>query len=121
MNKGKLPDFYSFFNVEVYDDFSQKTLGSLLIKASSDKYHSRGMLIYLYQGDSQYALTWKNDAYKKGEYDANIQIKSVRLRYKRYIRQRKNLNRSAAHHCGTSGRWFFEKKAIYTFWGESTS
>ena len=49
MNKGKLPDFYSFFNVEVYDDFSQKTLGSLLIKASSDKYHSRGMLIYLYQ------------------------------------------------------------------------
>ena len=111
-----LPDFYTHYNITVKNETTDRIAGGMFIKASDKSYHRARMLVYLDEGDTDLNLLWTNDAWKKGVYDANIQIKKVRLKYKRYIRKRKNLVRRAHQYCFTKGRWFWDRKTARTNW-----
>jgi len=50
------------------------------IKASNKNWNSGKVNLILPQGDSTIFLTWLNDTYEEGEYDANIMIKSIMLK-----------------------------------------
>ncbi len=115
---GPLPDDYSHFTVEAANETAGEYLGGIHVKAS-DKHYARGrMLVYLEKGDTNLLLNWKNDAYKKGEYDANIQIKQVALQYQKTRRARPALVRRAHQYCQTEGRWFWDETSARTYWAD---
>ena len=76
-NIGTLPKDYKNFEVVIDAD---NVSGKALIHADSDKYHKGSVVLDITGGDTDVSLTWINDAYKEGVYDANIQIKSVKLK-----------------------------------------
>ena len=84
--------------------------------AQDNRYRRGRMLVYLDTGDTDLLLNWKNDAWKKGVYDANIQIKRVKLKFKRKLRARKNMARRAHQYCETKGRWFWDNNTVRTYW-----
>lgn len=76
---GPLPSWYSHFLVGVKDSDRSHDYESIAIKASDDHYSAGSRLVFLSEGDSHFKLTWSNDAYRQGAYDANIQIKSIQI------------------------------------------
>ena len=113
---GPLPDFYSHYNLSVYNETYDQALGGIHIKAEDDRYRRGRMMVYLEAGDTDLLLKWTNDAWKKGVYDANIQIKRVRLKYKKVRRNRRAMVRRAHQYCETKGRWFWDRNSARTYW-----
>lgn len=72
-----LPPNYNEFKVNVAADGISNGIN---IKASDTKYHSSVALLDLRGGDTVVNLTWTNDKWKKGVYDANIMYRKVVLR-----------------------------------------
>ncbi|MBN1531370.1 MAG: hypothetical protein JXA20_01780 [Spirochaetes bacterium] len=71
-----LPKGYSNFEVSVDAD---GTSGVANIKASERNWERGYAVLDLTGGNTNIFLTWLNDSYREGEYDANIQIKNIRL------------------------------------------
>ncbi len=117
---GPLPDFYKAYNVDVFNETTNRSVGGLHIRASDKRYYRGRMLVYIEEGDTDLLLKWKNDAWKKGVYDANIQIKRVKLKYKRYVRMRSKATRRAHQYCLTRGKWFWDKNSVRTYWRNQT-
>jgi len=114
---GPLPEFYKKFNITLSNETTGKDAGGLFIKASDKLYFAGSTLIYLEKGESQVKLLWTNDAYKKGEYDANIQIKNVTVRYAKAKNKRlKRLFRRASEYSFVDGRFFWDKNGARTYW-----
>jgi hypothetical protein len=120
--RGPLPDFYTNFNLNIQDNVSGQTKGGMLIKAKDNGYHMGQVYIYLPVGDTDLNLSWTNDAYKKGEYDANILIADVMLHKNATQRERKVDERSAVNYCYEKGRWFYDadEGTARTYWANQT-
>jgi hypothetical protein len=120
-NYGDLPKWYDQFTVSIVNESEGTDVGGISIKASDKVYHRGSVLVYLEKGDTDFNLLWKNDAYKKGEYDANIQIKRVTLRYaKKNNSSMKRLVRNAHEYSTVDGRFFWDKKTAWTNWADQT-
>ena len=117
---GPLPDFYKKFSLSVKNETTGHIAQGMFIKAQDERYRRGRVLVYIGEGDSNILILWKNDAWKKGVYDANIQIKKVKLKYKRYVRQRSKMARKATQYCYTKGRWFWDAKTARTYWANQT-
>ncbi len=78
-NYGKtgLPPGYKNFQVNVAAD---GVAGEAIVPAHEKAFKKGKVVLDLRGGDATVNLTWLNDRYKKGEYDANIEIRSVRLK-----------------------------------------
>ncbi|MCE9598337.1 MAG: Ig-like domain-containing protein [Spirochaetia bacterium] len=112
---GPLPEWYEKFNVKVKSDGI--TIGGIGIQASDDKYNRGVMLVYLKKGDTDLNLLWDNDAYLEGQYDANINLAEIALRYTETHQTSKSLARNAAQYCDVAGRWFWEtENSAFTYW-----
>ncbi len=116
--QGPLPTDYKRFNVLVKRD--GQALGGVNLRAADDRYRTGALLVRLPAGDSDFELVWTNDAVKEGEYDTNLQIKNVTLKYKRYVRVNKRLTRRAHDYCDVAGRWFWDDRSARTYWKDQT-
>ncbi|MDY6934291.1 MAG: hypothetical protein SVZ03_08735 [Spirochaetota bacterium] len=115
--KGPLSEKYSHFNITVWNETNGKQVGGMNIMASDNRYHRDKMFVYLDEGDTDLNLLWSNDYYVKEKYDANIQIKKVRIKYaKAYNKSRKSLVRNANQYSFIEGRWFWDKNTVRTYW-----
>ncbi len=76
-NNGKLPQNYQNFNVEV--DTNNGTSAVMQIPADDRNYRAGTVNLDLTGGDTTVYLNWTNDQYAANQYDANIQIKTIRL------------------------------------------
>lgn len=113
---GPLPDDYGKFNITVKNETTGQDCGGIFIDARDDIYTAASTLIYLDEGSTTLNLLWTNDAYKKGEYDANIQIKKVSLRYAKNVNNRKKLVRTAHQYSAVDGRFFWDNSSVRTYW-----
>ena len=120
--RGPLPDFYKRFNLTVADEITGRQLGGLFVNAFDDKVKKGRMWVYLEAGNTDLDLGWTNDAYKKGEYDANLHITKVALSKKPKVRKRKAMRRNAQNYCYEQGRWFYDDQArtARTYWRNQT-
>lgn len=75
--KAGLPPGYENFQVTVAAD---GVTGDAIIPAHETKFRKGKAVLDLRGGNVTVNLTWLNDRYKKGQYDANIEIRSVRLK-----------------------------------------
>ncbi|GIX43251.1 MAG: hypothetical protein KatS3mg129_2984 [Leptospiraceae bacterium] len=122
-NLGKLPEWYHYFNVKVFNEKTGENLGTMLIRASDKSYHRGRLIITLPEGESILNILWTNDAYKEGEYDANIQIKRIKIKKIKHHKERKQiLSRKGSRFCDTHGRWFVgtNPPSAYTYWANQT-
>ena len=71
-----LPPNYREFEVSVDAD---GTSGLAKIPASANNWERGFAVLDLTGGNTDIYLTWMNDKYRENEYDANIQIKTIRL------------------------------------------
>ena len=117
---GKLPDFYKMFNISVINETTGKNQGGIFLKASEDVYNTASMLVYIEEGDSVLNLLWTNDAYKKNEYDTNLQIKKVSLKYSKAVNKRGNLSRNSFQYDSVDGRFFWDEESVRTYWANQT-
>ena len=77
-NRGVLPPDYTHFKVKVTAD-GVSTVAN--IPASETKYKKdKNVFLDLTGGDTEVALKWTNDKWKRGVYDANIQFRRIRLK-----------------------------------------
>lgn len=113
---GPLPADYSHYTLDVSNETYGDSLGGVHIKAADDGYNRGRKLVYLDTGDTDLKLNWINDAYKEGVYDANIQIKRIKLKYKKVVRNRRSLMRRAHQYCEVDGRWFWDSNSARTYW-----
>lgn len=114
--KGPLPSWYKDFNVEVRRGKKKKVIGAMKISASDFKYHE-GSLYVRVRKNNTFWLYWTNDAWSRGKYDANINIKTVKLELlKNKVKDRTPLALNANKNCFTRGRFFFEKQTARTYW-----
>ncbi len=115
---GPLPDFYDAFNITVQNEVTGRQLGGLFIKADDKAAHQGLLWVYLGAGDTSLDLIWTNDAYEKGEYDANLHIEAVALSSQAKQRYRKSVNRNALNYCEVGGRFFYDTQArtARTYW-----
>lgn len=113
---GPLPDFYSHFNVQVTNETSGKDVGGVLIKASDTSNQANGLWVYLERGDNKLKLLWTNDAYKQGEYDANINIRKIALSYHGTQAPRMGMRRNAHQYSYIDGRFFWDANSVRTYW-----
>lgn len=75
--KAGLPPGYDNFEVNVAAD---GVSGTTVIPAHETKFRKGKAVLDIRGGNVTVNLTWLNDRYKKGVYDANIEIRSVRLK-----------------------------------------
>jgi len=68
---------YKEFKLEVNSDNASETI---MIPAHDVKWMKGSTTIVLPEGDATIYLTWINDSYLENEYDANINIKSIKLK-----------------------------------------
>ncbi len=119
---GPKPDFYNYFHVAVANNRTGANAGAMLIRASDNGWRLGRIALELPEGDSEFALNWTNDAYKAGEYDANIQIGAVKLQTLKHPPKRTTLEKDGVAACYTEGRFFHEADgSIYTFWADQTA
>ncbi|MCB1172856.1 MAG: hypothetical protein KDK39_04795, partial [Leptospiraceae bacterium] len=117
---GPLPDFYHNFNVEVRRGNKGKVLGAMTIPAADQQYHSGSIYVRIRPANT-FWLLWTNDAWKEGVYDANINIKSVKLELVGSpVQTTKKVKRNGDQHCYTNGNFFFDKKTARTYWANQT-
>ncbi len=119
-NRGKLPDFYDNFSLLVKNETTGTEIGGIVVEASDTQYNKGRTLVYLGEGDTKLNLLWTNDAYKSGEYDANINIREVTLQYKGARRFNNSLRRNALQYSYLDGRFFWEANSAYTYWANQT-
>lgn len=120
---GPLPDFYKYFTISAYNENSSKSIGGISIKASDNTLNKGSMRVYLEPNSSGQAivvLKWINDAYKQGEYDANILIGKVAVWKSKNQKPKKNLSRNAFQYSQVDGRFFWDEKSVYTYWENQT-
>lgn len=117
---GKLPSFYTHFNVSVTNESTGKYLGGVQIKASETSNQSAGLLVYLPEGVSKLLINWTNDAYKQGEYDANINFTRIALKYKGDKGPKFGATRRAHQYSYVDGRFFWDGKTVRTYWANQT-
>ena len=75
---GPLPIWYKLFIVAV--KVNEELTGVLKIGASDIKTHATIMNVKLKEGINEIVLVWKNDAFKRGKYDANICLKKIEIK-----------------------------------------
>lgn len=68
---------YKEFNVEVDSDYDSATMN---IKADDRNWNHEKVTMNFAEGNTTLYVTWANDSYKEGEYDANIMIKSISIK-----------------------------------------
>jgi len=121
-NLGKLPEWYHYFNVKVVNEKTGENLGTMLIRASDNRYHKGHLIITLPKGDNVLNILWTNDAYEKDVYDANIQIKRIKIQKVQIKEQKQILSRKGSRFCDTQGRWFVgtNPPSAYTYWANQT-
>jgi len=117
-NHGTLPDWYQNFQIEAALPDGNKTY--INVPASQFGYfNSTSIPVYLPKGDSSIKLYWKNDAYKRGSYDANINIRNVKLIPVAEPKPKRLLARNAMQNCSSRGKWFGSAgRSLYTFWAK---
>lgn len=84
---GPLSPNYRFYNVDVKVAKKKRrgvvkikhTVASVMIAASETDVKTGSVLIPLRKGKNMFVLMWTNDNYKKGVYDANINIRKVEV------------------------------------------
>ncbi len=114
---GDIPDSYKYFNITVNDDLNGKKIGGMQIPASTEKYQRGTMYIYLEEGQNQLSIKWTNDYYKKGQYDANINISRITLGYaKSMTKQYEKGVRTAHQYSEVNGRFFWDNDSVRTYW-----
>ncbi len=113
---GPLPDFYSDFNIHVSNETSGKDIGGVLVKASDTANQANGLWVYLERGDNKLKLMWTNDAYQKGVYDANINIRKIALSYHGTQAPRMGMRRNAHQYSYIDGRFFWDANSVRTYW-----
>lgn len=74
---GPLPAGYRTFDVSIDSDGVE---GSVRIPADGRVFRKGTTLLDLTGGDTDLSLTWRNDRYREGTYDTNIEIDRVTLR-----------------------------------------
>lgn len=79
MNEGTLPlpKDYKEFKLDVESDYDS---ADMAIDASDRKWTKGKINMNFPEGTSTVYLTWTNDSYKEGSYDANIMIKSISVK-----------------------------------------
>ncbi|MCB1316437.1 MAG: hypothetical protein KDK27_10815, partial [Leptospiraceae bacterium] len=119
---GPLPEFYKEFSIDVTNQTDNIRHGTLLIDASDTGYKTGSLYVYLGKGDSDIALDWTNDAYKKDEYDANLQIHSIKLKPVKGDFAHSGSQRQGYQSCKTEGRFFYDESAgtARTYWANQT-
>lgn len=115
-----LPDFYKNFNVSVRNEDSGENLGGIHVGASDAMYNRGRMLVRLEEGDTLLNLLWTNDAYRIGEYDANIQIRRVILKYKGQKAPRRGLVSRAHQYSFVDGKWFWDDDSVTAYSANQT-
>ncbi len=121
-NLGKLPDWYHFFVVKVFNEKTGENLGTMLIRASDQRYHRGKLIVTLPKGDNILNVLWTNDAYEPNKYDANIQIKRIMIRKVVTKDKKQILTRKGSNFCDVNGRWFIgdNPPSAYTYWANQT-
>jgi hypothetical protein len=121
-NLGKLPNWYHFFVVKVFNEKTGENLGTMLIRASDQRYHRGKLIVTLPKGDNILNVLWTNDAYEPNKYDANIQIKRIMIRKVVAKDQKQILTRKGSNFCDVNGRWFIgdNPPSAYTYWANQT-
>jgi len=121
-NLGKLPDWYHFFVVKVFNEKTGENLGTMLIRASDQRYHRGKLIVTLPKGDNILNVLWTNDAYEPNKYDANIQIKRIMIRKVVAKDKKQILTRKGSNFCDVNGRWFIgdNPPSAYTYWANQT-
>jgi len=112
---GAIPDWYSHFNITVYDETNGKELGGLFVKATDNTYQRGGMQVYLAKGSTDLKLNWTNEIFKKGVYDANLQIKNILLTYAQRVFHKNKKFRTALQYSSTDGQWFWSEEGAKSF------
>ncbi len=113
---GPLPDFYSHFNVSLSNESTGTHVGGAVIKASDRINQASGVWVYLNEGASRLKLLWTNDAYKQGEYDANINIRRIALTYRGQNAPNMGMRRGAHKYSYVDGRFFWDHNSVWTNW-----
>lgn len=121
-NIGKLPEWYHYFNVKVLNEKTGENLGTILIRASDTRYHRGSLIVTLPKGESVLNLLWTNDAYEPDVYDANIQIKRIKIQTVQVKERKQILSRKGSRFCDVNGRWFIgtNPPSAYTYWANQT-
>lgn len=121
-NLGKLPDWYHFFVVKVFNEKTGENLGTMLIRASDQRYHKGKLIVTLPKGDNILNVLWTNDAWEPNKYDANIQIKRIMIRKVVAKDKKQILTRKGSNFCDVNGRWFIgdNPPSAYTYWDNQT-
>ncbi len=119
---GPLPDFYKYFSILVKNETTGDNLGTFMVRASDKNYHRGFIDINLQKGENVLNILWKNDAWKKGEYDANIQIKRIALKKMNAKKLKPILSRKGSIFCDSTGRWYVgtNPPSVYTYWKDQT-
>jgi hypothetical protein len=117
-NHGTLPEWYQNFQIEAALPDGNKAY--INVPASEFGYfNSTSIPVYLPKGDSQIKLYWKNDAYRPGVYDANINIRKVKLIPIAEPKPKRLLARNALQNCSIRGKWYGSAgRSLYTFWAK---
>jgi uncharacterized lipoprotein YehR (DUF1307 family) len=118
---GALPEDYGSFNLSVYNATTGKSVGGLQVPASVTTYQADSLYVYLEEGSNELVLTWTNDAYKAGEYDANINIGSITLSYADqssvpYVKG----YRTADQYSEVDGTFYWSADSVRTYWSGQT-
>jgi hypothetical protein len=119
----EIPENYDRFSFNIVDAATGDILSSVSVKASADLYFSGKALLKL---DNPYGqklnIVWTNDAYKKDEYDVNLNIKNIILKKTREpkVRTVTNARFKGDQYNYIDGRWFFDKSDAYTYWANQT-
>jgi len=121
-NLGKLPAWYHFFVVKVFNEKTGENLGTMLIRASDQRYHRGKLIVTLPKGENILNILWTNDAWQPNEYDANIQIKRIQIRKVSAKEPKQILSRKGSNFCDVNGRWFIgdNPPSAYTYWQNQT-
>ncbi|MDX1958048.1 MAG: hypothetical protein SFU98_05715 [Leptospiraceae bacterium] len=77
---GPLPKSYDSFVISIMNTKNNEVY-QMKLKASDLEYNTAKIRIPLEKGNTDLKILWTNDAYKKDEFDANIQIKSISLKF----------------------------------------
>lgn len=116
-NNGKLPSWYENFKLDVMYGVTAKTY--INIPASDKGYFSgKSAPIFIPNGSKTIEIQWKNDAWSPGNYDANINIKDVRLVKVKERKKKKLLVKNALQICDSRGKWYSSRRDMYTFWSK---
>ena len=113
---GPLPSFYGAFALAVRDEAGTEDIGAVVLNASDSLYSQAATVVYLEEGNTTFDVRWQNDAYKKGEYDANLNLNGVTLSYQPTYKPTARLGRNVREACAINGRFFYQGKTAWTSW-----